>query len=232
MAEFKFCKKCGRKVSLNGQLCSQCGADLETSGEGGQKGTALGVIGGVMPTRDASGAPLKKPPFLSMIFTNNKIVFMHMDEPKEQSGNEALVKIATFGSPAGAVVRGLYKMHKAATSHEELTGAIKACDPVEGLNQLLSMDGRNFAIPYADIKMISMKRPRASMTWGCKPGDLLIETRPNERSASPAILAFRLGCFEPIAAFKRRVEAEDKLLAQLQGGVLSGKLSVRPWSKK
>jgi RNA polymerase subunit RPABC4/transcription elongation factor Spt4 len=28
MAEFKFCKNCGRKVSLNGQLCARCGADL------------------------------------------------------------------------------------------------------------------------------------------------------------------------------------------------------------
>ena len=28
MADFKFCKNCGRNVSLNGQLCARCGADL------------------------------------------------------------------------------------------------------------------------------------------------------------------------------------------------------------
>jgi predicted amidophosphoribosyltransferase len=32
-ANFKFCKNCGRKVSLNGQLCARCGADLGAPGE-------------------------------------------------------------------------------------------------------------------------------------------------------------------------------------------------------
>jgi hypothetical protein len=233
--KFAYCATCGRKVSLNGQLCARCGADLGTNEGGGQKGTAVGVIGGVIPTHNASGAPLKRPPILSMVFTHNKIVFMHMDAPKEHSetasGMAALAGIATFGSPGAAAVRGItniYNMHKAGKSHEEFTSAINACDP----DELLSMDGRNFAIPYADIKMIEMKRPRANQMWGCRRGDMRIEKRPNEKSASPATLAFKLGWFEMIPAFIRRVEAEDKLLARLQGGVLSGKLSVRPWSKK
>jgi hypothetical protein len=234
MAEFKFCKNCGRKVSLNGQFCSQCGANLGTKEGDGLKGPILGVVGSVIPTHDASGARLKNPPTLSMIFTDNKIVLMHMEPPKDQSGKAgkaALAGIATFGAPGGAAVRGvfnIYQIHTAGKAYEEFTKAIKSYDP----DELLSSDARNYAIPYADIKMIEMKRPRASKTWGGKPGYLLIETQPNEKTTLPTTLRYTLAVSGTMPAYQRRIKAEDALLARLQTGVLRDKLSVRPWSKK
>ena len=60
--KFKFCENCGRKVSLNGQLCARCGADLS---EGGGGEAIVGSIDNVKTTDNTR---------ISLVFTSNRVI--------------------------------------------------------------------------------------------------------------------------------------------------------------
>jgi len=141
MADLKFCKNCGRKVTLNGQLCALCGADLgEVTSAGGTslspgEETIVGYTSHVF-----LGSSLLGMPSGVLLFTTDRMV------------------VAKASGKAGIAAFGLIGYTLQVRSQaEKMAGA--------EIDKLLLENKKNYAIPYSGIRKLRVLRP-GSLTQG------------------------------------------------------------------
>src|ERR1035437_899844 len=130
--KFEFCENCGRKVSLNGQLCSRCGADLS---KGDEK-----ILGGIdnINMRGKGGKT-------SLLFTTNRTIVAETQSLGTELASRAVPSIA------GVLLGGALRAHARGKKEQEL----RATNPEE----ILSANKKNYAIPYSEVTQLWVKKP-------------------------------------------------------------------------
>jgi hypothetical protein len=141
MADFKFCKNCGRKVTLNGQFCAGCGADLGAVTSAGRTSmspseeTIVGYTSHVF-----LGSSLLGMPSGVLLFTTDRMVVA------KASGKAGLAAFGLIG----------YTL-QVRSKAEKMAGA--------EIDNLLLENKKNYAIPYSEIRKLRVKQP-GSLTKG------------------------------------------------------------------
>ena len=150
MADFKFCKNCGRKVSLNGQLCARCGADLGEGADLSEGGGGEAIVGSIDNVKTTDNTRI------SLVFTSNRVIVA-----ETQRAATALLGAGLLTVRLSAGEARDEKERKFLTSTpEEIIGAYK----------------KNYAIPYSEITQLRVRKPIVSRMWGTKPGRIALVT--------------------------------------------------------
>jgi len=137
--KFKFCKNCGRKVSLNGQLCARCGADLGPPEEQNvpQDAVSAEIVVGYTSHVFLGGS----------LGTANGVLLFTTDR--------TVMAKASGGFVAQKIALGVIGYAIELRSHaERMAGSTK-------IDEILSENKKNYAIPHSAITQLRVKLPGA-----------------------------------------------------------------------
>jgi|BarGraNGADG00312_1021997.scaffolds.fasta_scaffold01699_8 hypothetical protein len=152
IADFKFCENCGRNVSLNGQLCARCGADLSEPGESNVQDDGKGetVVG--YTSHAIFGGRLATPSGV-LLFTTDRMV------AAKGSGKGGFAALGVIG----------YTL-QVRSQAEKMASA--------QMDELLLENKKNFAVPYPEITKLHVKLPggltRGKVTLKTAQGEKVI----------------------------------------------------------
>ena len=142
MAEFKFCKNCGRKVTLNGHLCARCGADL---GAPEEQNVLQDAVTGEVVVGYTMGVFLG-----SSLGVSNGVLLFTTDR----------TVVAKAGGKMGFAVAGFIGYTLQVRSQAERMARSTQID------ELLSENKKNYAIPHSEITQLRVKLPGGALTSG------------------------------------------------------------------
>jgi len=152
--KFKFCENCGRKVSLNGQLCARCGADLGEGADLSEGGGGEAIVGSIDNVKTTDNTRI------SLVFTSNRVIVA-----ETQRAATALLGagLLTVRLSAGGARDEKERKFRTSTP-EEIIGAHK----------------NNYAVPYSEITQLRVRKPTVSGMWGPKWGNITWTTTLKE----------------------------------------------------